>query len=60
MKELNEEKSQIQKEEIDKFETISKKCDEFKQDVIAKFETTDTDIIRKENENLREKLIEYN
>ena len=59
VKDLNEEKTKIYREENEKFETIKNKCEEFKQDVIAKFEVTDTDIIRKENETLREKLAEY-
>ena len=54
VKEIGEEKIQIEKEEHDKCETIRQKCDEFKQDVIAKFEVTDTDLIRKENETLKE------
>lgn len=59
VKDITDEKNNIQKEELEKFETIKGKCDDFKQDVISKFEVTDTDIIRKENETLREKLTEY-
>lgn len=59
VKDLNEEKSKIYHEENEKFETIKNKCEEFKLDVIKKFEVTDTEIIRKENETLREKLAEY-
>jgi hypothetical protein len=59
VKEMTDERNVIQKEESEKFETIRNKCEEFKQDVIGKFEVTDTDIIRKENETLREKLTEY-
>jgi hypothetical protein len=59
VKEINEEKDQLEKDEHEKCETIRQKCEEFKRDVVSKFQVTDTDLIRKENDTLKEKLKEY-
>jgi hypothetical protein len=59
VKELNEEKARIQIEERARREEIESKCEDFKNDVIAKFKSTDTEVIRADNESLRQKLEEY-
>jgi len=59
VKEMNEEKSLAEKEEKIKREDIQKKCEDFKNDVVSKFQSTDVTAIQADNQNLKNKLEEY-
>lgn len=59
VKEMNEDKSRVEKEEKKRSEDILKKCEDFKQDVVSKFKGTDIETILADNENLKSKLEEY-
>jgi hypothetical protein len=59
IKAMNEEKVQILNDEAIRREDVIKRCDDFKKDVQQKFDVADIETIKKENDNLREKLNEY-